>query len=79
MDQGYNTNAYNGGGFRANLLQSNGLGLHQQQRQSFQSHTSHDNVMLNCSLDPVISEEDAQLENDVPMVQIMDIDHITHQ
>jgi hypothetical protein len=33
--------------------------------------------MLNCSLEPVISEEDAQLETDIPTVQIMDLEQIT--
>ena len=45
------------------------IGLNKQLRgiNSFHSHISGD-YNLNSSLDPVISEEDAQLENDVPIV-----------
>ncbi len=42
---------------------------------SFHSHISGDNH-LNSSLDPVISEEDAQLENDVPIVQLVDFENL---
>lgn len=58
-------------GFKSNLLSSS---LHH--KQSFQSYTSND-IMFNYSLEPVISEEDAQLENDVPIVQLVDIEHFT--
>ena len=42
-------------------------------KQSFQSNISND--LFNYSLEPIISEEDAQLENDVPTVQIIEFDH----
>eukprot|EP00347_Sterkiella_histriomuscorum_P013693 403363729 len=49
--------------------------LSQNNKQSFHSHISND--IFNYSLDPVISEEDAQLECDLPTVQI--VEYTTNQ
>ena len=47
-------------------------------KHSFHSNISH-NDTSNLSLDPVISEEDAQLENDIPTIEIVEVNTLQLQ